>query len=384
MDKPLFLRIAVEGLYIEKLILAMRERGAVIGEVSLPKRHTAVVAVRESAKELFLQAARESGYKAEIVSESPVRRALIFLSRWRFLLIGLFVAAALSGVFCSRCWFVSVSGAGAYSPAVLEALEEYGFSSGCAKSAVSPNDIREKLILRFPKIAWIETRVNGLWLEVKLTRGVEAPPVSDICGWHDIVASESGVLLSLVVTAGTPLKEAGDVVVKGETLVLGQERNSGGKTVPVKAAASAAARVWAEKSIVVPNFDILSEGTGNETEITEISLFGFPVLAFGEESGFAEFDIVRSEIEVGGAFLPLVVSRETRREVVTKKAPADMEKRLAEAEQTLFSLMCDEGLANGEIVDKWAVYSIIDDENTLVSMTLELRKDIAAERSGTD
>lgn len=381
MNKPLFCTVEVKGLYIEKLILKARSMGITVGSIALYGRHTAHIGVPEGARELFISAAEEFGYTAALVSESPIRRCLGFLRRWSVLFLGLAAALLLLCAFCSRYWFISVSGASAYTPAVLSALSEYGVSVGCAKASVSPSEIREKLLLRFPKIAWIEVGLSGLILDVKLTRGVDAPKTVEIYGMQDIVASESGILLSLTVTAGTPVKEAGELVLKGETLVLGEERTEKGETVPVKAAASAEARVWAEKSITVRSYDLTCESTGNEAEKTTISLFGFPLLSVGEDGGFEDSELIRDEVFVGGAFLPVRLSRETSREVIERKTPCDTPKRIAEAEDIPYSLMLADMARGGEIVDKWAVYSIIDDENILVKMTLELRKDIALPRS---
>lgn len=117
-------------------------------------------------------------------------------------------------------WTVEVTGCKQISEQALrQVLAEQGVAPGARKSSFSAKEIQTKLMERFPQISWISVNNHGADVDVQLTEKDAQPPVADQSGWYHLRATESGTVVEMHVSAGTPVVKVGDGVVKGQLLV---------------------------------------------------------------------------------------------------------------------------------------------------------------------
>ena len=74
-------------------------------------------------------------------------------------------------------------------------------------------------ILSFDEISSISINIKGNYAYVDVIERRTPPPFDDTSGIYDVVASEDGVITSVEAIRGSPMFKAGDVVLKGETLI---------------------------------------------------------------------------------------------------------------------------------------------------------------------
>ncbi len=138
----------------------------------------------------------------------------------------LFAAGALGGLvllytFSLFIWNIHVEGNYSLSDqVVLDYLEGEQVVHGMRKRDVHGEEIEEKLREHFPEITWTSAEVKGTRLIIHIQENEDTAkeeiPEEDFA---DIVASDSGRIVSMIVRSGTPAAEEGMEVEKGELLV---------------------------------------------------------------------------------------------------------------------------------------------------------------------
>ncbi len=120
-------------------------------------------------------------------------------------------------------WDISFEGNSRYSDEVLRAfLREQGYHHGMLLDDIVCDRIEKLVRNEYNEITWVSARIDGtsLVVHIKENDGVLQSPEKDTkpC---DIVATEDGVVASIITRQGTPMVHVGDMVKKGDILVSG-------------------------------------------------------------------------------------------------------------------------------------------------------------------
>lgn len=121
-------------------------------------------------------------------------------------------------------WDIDYRGNTAYTDDVLEHfLESMNVACGVRKQTISCEELETALRNKFEGITWVSARLSGtrLYIHIKENEVMLEIPVKDETP-GDLVASEDGIISSIVVRSGTAVVKAGDVVKKGQVLVSGR------------------------------------------------------------------------------------------------------------------------------------------------------------------
>ena len=108
---------------------------------------------------------------------------------------------------------------------LLDFLAEKGVDYGVAKNRVDIEALEEQLRENFDVITWTSARIEGTRFVVRIRENDLAAPEEEesqetVLG-SDLVASQDGVVVSILTRQGVPQVRAGDVVAKGDLLVSG-------------------------------------------------------------------------------------------------------------------------------------------------------------------
>jgi len=138
----------------------------------------------------------------------------------------LFAVGAISGLVLLYLlslfiWNIHVEGNLSLSDQViLDYLEEEQIVHGMAKKDVHGEQIEEKLREHFPEITWTSAEVKGTRLIIHIQENedvvLETIPKDEPA---DLVAADSGMIVSMIVRSGTPKVFVGMEVKKGDLLV---------------------------------------------------------------------------------------------------------------------------------------------------------------------
>ena len=90
-------------------------------------------------------------------------------------------------------------------------------------SQIPINELKTDLRNTYDEITWISIYLKGTNLHISIKeRDTKKPSASQFYTYSDIVASENGIIDSILVRQGTPMVKVGDTVSKGDILISGK------------------------------------------------------------------------------------------------------------------------------------------------------------------
>ncbi len=152
--------------------------------------------------------------------------AAFFMFKYRkhySFVIGMLIACILITVWSKFVWDITFVGNSKYTSGVLlDYLNSSGVYAGMMLSEVNCADIEAGIRNEYNEITWVSAKISGTKLEISVKENdVMGTGNIEISKERDIVATESGVVYSIVTRKGTPLVKVGDTVEKGQILVSG-------------------------------------------------------------------------------------------------------------------------------------------------------------------
>lgn len=136
------------------------------------------------------------------------------------ILSGVFLMILLSGFI----WDIHIEGNRAQTEDVIfDFLEESDITHGMKKSRIDCKSLAAELRKEFDNFVWVSVKIQGTRLLIDVQENTDLrldDQKQD--GPSDLISNVSGTVREIVTRSGTPLVKAGDVVKKGQPLVLGQ------------------------------------------------------------------------------------------------------------------------------------------------------------------
>ena len=374
-DRFLYLRFLLKGPGSEKVLNALKKS-------HVPLRH--ITRGCDRGVTLWCLKCHEAQLRAEaerfsctvtLLPPPALSRFFMSLCRRKFFVLGFFLAAAIVFYAMQHVWQVRILDAGPYEGDIRACLDMWQIIPGVMKRDVSLDDIENDLIYRYPQIAWIKADLSGVTLRIRVIPGTQAPPIETAGQTGNVVASQDGIVESIITLAGTPAVKTGDYVRKGDVLIRGEEKQYDGSTHPVRARGQVSARVYIEKNVRLSAFETVTHPTGNAFSRAVFST-PFGAFSFHPAPAYACADIYRTRMPIGGAWLPLFVTLETYEEITLTRIPRDEASLRLECQKALANLL-DSALQSGDVVvDKWVDYSMIEMESYAAVCVAQIRRDI--------
>ncbi len=197
--------------------------------------------------------AARCGGEAAVQSVRGLPRVRRLARRRRFVLVLLFLAAAIALISSAFLWEIRITGNETVPTGViLRALDECGFSVGQCWLRMESQALQSELISRIPEIEWVSFQIRGSRADVRVYEAAPAPEVIDNDAPVDLVASRAGVVTKLTVLQGMPMIERGAVAEPGEVLVSGAVTDRQGEQRFVHSLGSVRARTYYEMTACLP------------------------------------------------------------------------------------------------------------------------------------
>jgi len=350
----------VEGLNLERFIRQAGDRNIRLTRLRRSGRKTSAL-VDEDDLPVLMEIAEQGGWRLTIGGRHGFGR-LADLLRRRWVLVIALAAAGLSIAVASQLmWRVEIQNAGVYQADLEQYLAEQEIKPPIWKHSVDLAFLRDALEWRYPQVAWVECGWRGMTLKITLVEGVAQGETQSYIGVGDVVALRDGVVDSVITVAGTAQVKAGDVVRKGQILILGQERTSDDLIRPVAARGQVLARVWDGAVVRMSAEETSTIYTGKSEEVWMVTCPWF-ALWKPEPSPFEDQDVTVRETPLGGLFFPLTYRVETRLEADHMVKPRDLEQLKAEAGIAALRLLRQKIGIHDDLVDKWVDYCMIEGE----------------------
>lgn len=378
-------RLRVEGLMLERLIQRAVSEGAHFRSIRRDDPRAIILdADPESAKILIALCERFS-LPCRILSRRGRDAMLRRLKRRGTLLAGALTFVAILSLFFSRIWLIDVALTGDRSSdvrALEDALVSLNITPGMAKSAIDPSALEDALAAASPDFSFVGVEIQGVRLLVEASPAVPAPPLYELTSGRDLVARCDGVVESVSVLSGVACVKPGDTVVRGQTLIRGDERVTKEINRSIAALGTVVARTWyegtASASLTYPE----QIRTGRSSQSSELRLMNF-VWRLSEGENYLSQDSEEEFLPIGGLFLPLQIRRTTLYETHTRTLEADtdaLKRQLALLAFSEAGLKLAQSQPEGmEIADRWIEYT--RDAGVLTARAVyEMQTDIAVSR----
>ncbi|MGX8692935.1 MAG: sporulation protein YqfD [Clostridia bacterium] len=197
--------------------------------------------------------AANCGCELRILSRRGGSSARIVLRRRFGLLISALAMLALLLVSSLFVWEIRLVGAEELSRGeLLRELEESGLAVGCFWPRLDADALRDRMLLREPKLAWLAVNIRGSTAEVRLLRRADKPEIWVESKAADLRAGRAGVVRSLSVRSGQPLVRPGQAVTEGEILVSGTVDSITAEPRALRAQGEVRADTWYELTALCP------------------------------------------------------------------------------------------------------------------------------------
>ena len=301
--------------------------------------------------------------------------------RWTLLpavLLSLFLLLSFS----SRVWIVDVESAeGGLSPGlradVLARMADLGVRPG----VVSPDPalLSARLAAACPNLSYVAVHRQGVRLWALVKESGDSPHIYDPRRERDLVADRDGMILSVNVLTGRAAVKPGDTVMRGQPLILGQERGEGDQILGVRALGTVYARAWSEAEASSPLLRAEDVYTGRIRQWSRLVTPFFEV-PLTEADPFPRCGTVTRRQSAVGLFVPVCIETTLCREKASrqvKEDPLALSRRLRQE-----ALSSAQRRAPGPILRVWTHTAIQDGQMTVRSV-IEYSAQIASDPNTT-
>ena len=326
-----FVSVKVTGLSVERFINVAAHNGVYMWDAA--RTHDGVV-MKVSVKDFkkLKDARRKTKSQVKIITKTGVP-FFLFRYRKRKLLFGgaLFFLFALYFL-SSFIWLIDIEGIERIENEVLlESLSREGLTIGAFKNRINPNDLENIMLEEFDDISWINIHIQGTRAHVTLTEILPKPEIIDRSVPCNVIARKSGVITRIATSAGTPLRNVGDLVQVGEILVSGEvvvKQDEMGEIIQfVHAESEVWARVNYEINFLLPYEYIEKQYTGRNRVTYDFIIFGKNISLINIDNYYTNYDriISRRQLKLGENYpLPIITVRKEAREfnpIVRRHSP---------------------------------------------------------------
>ena len=348
-------------------------------DVAMPDPSTLTVWIAERDKRAFLTLMED--FRLPVSCTALRGRAKIRKSLRKHIMLSAGLIAGVMMVYALSLRILSID---VQSPpeGIFEALDEMRISRGMKKSDVDVNALSRQLEAAYPDYAHIGVRMSGVVLKINCVKAEGPPGVYDIHDWQNIVSKTDGVIEKIDVFAGSACVKPGDIVFKGDILILGQERaGKDGSVTPVRAEGVVTARVWTKGESAASMKYSKSVPTGNAGSVIEIKTPFFEKTLSGKND-FSLFEKEEMITEIGGLFLPVKLVKTTYTEM--KEEFFSIEKDTAKkiAFENALKNALQKAPAGAKEANRWAEYKNQDENTVACTVVVEWTMDICEGTQG--
>lgn len=139
-----------------------------------------------------------------------------------------------------------------------------GVKPGVYKKNINRKIVRDSIMSKFDKIAYVSINVKGTNILVNVTKKDESRDSKENSNYCNVIASKDGIIEKVVARSGEAIVQEGDIVKKGDVLVNG-------------ANTTALPEIWAttfyEEKKSSNYIDVKKQKTGNKKNIYTISFY---------------------------------------------------------------------------------------------------------------
>ena len=313
-----FLRVSIEGYYIERFINICKNKKVTIWNLKRNSNISLMLNVRINEFKEVCKIAKKTGCKIKIKNKKGMPFLLHRYKKRKIFLILLLFVLIIIGLSSNFVWNVDISIEDNQELAnIRENIESAGLKTGVLKSKIDTKEIINKIRLEREDVAWIGIELKGTNAIVKVVKADEKPEIVDESEYCNIVADKTGIITKISAQEGTANVKVGDTVKAGDVLINGWMEGKFTGVRYVHSKGEIEAKVWYTKSKKIPYTLTEIQNTGNEENKYRIKFGNFEINFPKKYSKFKIYDTIETESKIklfSDFYLPISIVKTTYKE----------------------------------------------------------------------
>ncbi len=361
--------IEINALKPERILNALWNRDIYTGRVVKLNLTTIRFIIQYSDYRETIDVVKRLKGKFKVVDKSGGILLFILLKRRISLVIGGILFFIIIYIMSNFIWSIQIETKNNLSPfEIRQQLNKIGIKPGLKKSDVNVYDIERKMENLNDQIMWIRTRIEGSTLKLVIEEKINPPAAEEAENSNEVVAKMDGEIERVYTYSGNAAVKPGDIVKKGDTLILGIQGREGFER-EVKPKGTVIANTFYEKDMEVQISGDKLTRSGNKTSEIYLNIFGKKIYLKKVIDGYKYYD----KIEENNGFFNKTIYFEKKAE----KVNVDKDEAVAEASQKLEQSLSKTLSNDTKIVDKKITIDEIDENNIMVRVLFTVQQDIA-------
>lgn len=313
-----YLRISVEGYYIERFINICKTKKITIWNLKRSKDIQLYLNVRIGEFKEICKIARKTQCKVKIQSKKGFPFLLNKYKKRKIFLILLFFMIVLIGLSSNFVWNVDIKEENNNEMEnIVQDIENAGLKTGTLKNKINTKEIINKIRLQRKDIAWMGIELKGTNAIVKLVKAEEKPDIIDENEYCSIVSDKTGIITKINAQSGTANVKVGDTIKAGDTLINGWMEGKFTGVRYVHAKGEIEAKIWHTKSKKIPYNTTEKRDTGQVENKYAIKINNFVINLSKKLSKFEIYDTIDTENKFkifSDFYLPISIIKTTNKE----------------------------------------------------------------------
>lgn len=313
-----YVRITVEGYYIERFINICRNNKIIIWNLKRDKsvRLNLNIGIKDFKK--IKKIAKKTKCKVKIIKKKGLPFLFNRYKKRKIFFGFLLLILVLIGISSNFIWNIEIKIENAEQlDNIYEDITSAGLETGKMKNKINTKEIINQIRLKRNDIAWMGIELKGTNAIVKLVKAESKPDIVDEEDYCNIVSDKVGVITKINAKNGTLAVNVGDTVKVGTVLINGWMEGKYTGIRYVHAQGDIEAKVWYTKSTKILYNTTERSETGNVENKYKIKFNNFEINLSKRVSKFKIYDTIDAEKKFklfSDFYLPITLIKTTNKE----------------------------------------------------------------------
>lgn len=319
-----YISIIIEGLFPERFINLCTKNKIPLWNIHRKTEIGITADIGTMDFKKLRKISRNSRCKVHIYKKCGLPFFLYRHRKRKALVLGFAIFFTLLWGLTQFVWVIDITGNKKIEDTViLEYAKKGGLKTGMLAVTVESKKVQNYIMTNMEELSFVSVNRTGTTVQIDVREREEQREHFDKNTPSNIIATQSGVIESVLVQSGTASVKKGDIVYKGQLLVSGAADNAYLGIKYSNSDAQIKARVWHEKTVDLPYYIEEKVPTGEVKRKKTIKFFDFSVnLYIKNKILFEKYDILSytNYISLGkGKILPIGVETTSYEEYEIKR-----------------------------------------------------------------
>ena len=351
-----YVRITVEGYYIERFINICRNNKIIIWNLKRDKSVQLNLNIGIKDFKKIKKIAKKTKCKVKIIKKKGLPFLFNRYKKRKIFFGFLLLILILIGISSNFIWNIEIKIENAEQlDNIYEDITSAGLETGKMKNKINTKEIINQIRLKRNDIAWMGIELKGTNAIVKLVKAERKPDIVDEEDYCNIVSDKVGVITKINAKNGTLAVNVGDTVNVGTVLINGWMEGKYTGIRYVHAQGDIEAKVWYTKSTKILYNTTERSETGNIENKYKIKFNNFEINLSKRVSKFKIYDTIDTEKKFklfSDFYLPITLIKTTNKEEKEETKNYDFEQAKNLGVQQLEEELNKNITDNNKIVNK--------------------------------